>query len=304
MKMKFIDIVKKIVPNSDFIKIKSLIDYNHINGKNLRSFIFTQVLYKLTNTENILLSDCIEILQTAFLIVDDIMDDSTLRRNKPCWYLKTGIKSVYDGYYIISLIFKVLEYITLDNNLKYEIKKNFNDIIYKTCVGQCEDIMCPNISSWDDIIESINRGNYESICFKKTGYYTFYLPIKLAYILGEKKESEDLKGLCEVFGLYYQTYDDYLDYYPEKSGKIGFDIEDRKLTWIMCRIVDEGYNSKLIDYFNGKYTDEIKELATKQLGKYNEELFMLKERIENFKGDDMNWIIDILYEVSTKLIKI
>lgn len=35
---------------------------------------------------------CVEILQGLFLVLDDIMDVSTTRRGKPCWY-----KLVSDG---------------------------------------------------------------------------------------------------------------------------------------------------------------------------------------------------------------
>merc|ERR1740117_2219801 len=54
---------------------------------------------------------CLEFLQTAFLIADDIMDDSETRRGKPCWYRREDVQmiAVNDALLLESLVYKVLK---------------------------------------------------------------------------------------------------------------------------------------------------------------------------------------------------
>lgn len=34
---------------------------------------------------------CVELLQAYFLITDDLIDGSSMRRGKPCWYTLEGV---------------------------------------------------------------------------------------------------------------------------------------------------------------------------------------------------------------------
>eukprot|EP01083_Nonionella_stella_P108270 314667_1 len=54
----------------------------------------------------------IEALQSYFLVMDDIMDQSLTRRGVPCWYKhqNVGLKAVNDGSVIESLIFWLIHH--------------------------------------------------------------------------------------------------------------------------------------------------------------------------------------------------
>jgi farnesyl diphosphate synthase len=53
----------------------------------------------------------------------------------------------------------------------------------------------------------------------------------------EKLAAENLRRLFMDLGYYFQVQDDYLDVYgdPAQTGKIGTDIYDGKVTWLLCK---------------------------------------------------------------------
>lgn len=300
---ELLSLIQTLTPPDLYTRIKCIIDYNHIGGKRTRSDLFNRVLMEFTHSVNVPLSDCIELLQTALLIMDDVMDNSTMRRNKMCWYLVNGLKASYDGNFIISVIYKIIMSTITDEYIRYKIIDFLNEIIFMTCTGQCQDVLSRWMCSWRDVESEINRRNYENICYLKTSLYTFYLPIKLGYICTGKDEPANLKELCKLFGLHYQTYDDYLDFYPNKSGKRGSDIEDRKLTWMMCRIVSDGFDQQVLDYFNGKYTSQMKFKAFEYSRFCDDEISMICKNIEDLNCDELRYLINHFNVLTEKYVK-
>jgi len=64
---------------------------------------------------------------------------------------------------------------------------------------------------------------------------------------GGASSSEELaKKIGLELGQYFQVQDDFLDVYgdPKKTGKIGTDIEQRKLTWLMAKAVEKTTDEK------------------------------------------------------------
>ena len=79
--------------------MKGLFDYNVVNGKLNRGLFVVKAFQMISNQMKVEIKDeekhisrivgwILEILQTFAVIVDDIMDRSTTRRGKPCWYTK------------------------------------------------------------------------------------------------------------------------------------------------------------------------------------------------------------------------
>lgn len=79
-----------------YLHLKEMIDYNVSNGKMIRSLCFIEAVEIINQTiEQPLILEkvtrlglIIEFIQSYFLIIDDIMDQSITRRGKLCWFRK------------------------------------------------------------------------------------------------------------------------------------------------------------------------------------------------------------------------
>lgn len=295
-----IEILKPYFTCEQILYIKELIEYNISGGKNIRSKLFLNTLNRLTPINHPNIAQCIEILQGSFCLIDDSMDNSTKRRNKDCWYIIHGIGVIRDGLLLINIINVILRE-SLSKNIYQKTINCFHEIILKTCLGQTQDILRNHCSSWDDLKKKINMINYEQICYGKSGYYTFYLPLKLAFICSEKGEPKNLRKASEVLGLLYQLQDDYLNFYPELSGKDESDIKERKLTWILCKIIEEGYDGEVLDYYNGGNEEIIRVKSQRYLSNFDQIEDEALKKIKEISDDcEMNAIINecmnILYK--------
>lgn len=82
--------------------LQNVIDYNVGTGKRNRARICWLAYRQLcpssesiTQDKNLqigILGYCLELMQSYFLIFDDIMDDSITRRGQICWYRKVNTK--------------------------------------------------------------------------------------------------------------------------------------------------------------------------------------------------------------------
>lgn len=95
------NIEMNIIENDNLIKpipvvqewLRRLLEYNVPCGKlnrGLSVVINYRLLQPNANEQSLqqarLLGWCLELFQTSFLLVDDIIDRSIIRRNRPCWY--------------------------------------------------------------------------------------------------------------------------------------------------------------------------------------------------------------------------
>ena len=97
-------------------RFEAMSDYNVPHGKKLRGLcVYESVLtilglsddWELDAVDDTNVDDrrrlveqakaigwCIEFMQASFLIADDIMDNSLVRRGQPCWYLNVYINEI------------------------------------------------------------------------------------------------------------------------------------------------------------------------------------------------------------------
>ncbi len=203
---------------------------------------------------------CIEWLQAAFLVWDDIMDESVTRRGQPCWFRnpKVEMVAINDGLVLECQIYSMLKKHCKTHTGYAELLEMFHEITYKTASGQLLDLITAPIGEVD--LSKYTEEAYMRIVTYKTAYYTFYLPAAAAmHLSGVTDPAAFAKAneICEKLGQFFQIQDDYLDCYgdPAVIGKIGTDIQDNKCGWLVVqalkrcsaeqrKIIEENYGKK------------------------------------------------------------
>lgn len=180
---------------------------------------------------------CVELLQTFFLMCDDVMDGSVTRRGQLCWYKQEGVGllAINDGLYLESAVYHLLKLHFHGKPCYAEFVELFLDVTRKTVYGQTMDLL----STPPKTKLNLNRftpERYANIIKYKTAYYSFSLPVRLAmYLAGitDKRSHRDAEAILLKMGHFFQVQDDYLDCYgsAEVTGKIGTDIQDGKCSW-------------------------------------------------------------------------
>ena len=208
--------------------------YKRQKGKDIRKLlcnIFGKLLgIKNENIEliNNIINDC----HNASLVIDDIEDNSELRRNMPCAHIKYGIPlSLNAGYYSI---FKTLNEIV--NNFTQQTTNKIIEYLFLIHEGQGMDIYYTQ----QKIIPSLEE--YEKMMIYKTG---FVFLINLELLMDKstnvimKKHYEKIKNVLIKFSMFFQIRDDYINLTDSEYWKIkGF-----------CQDFDEEKISYLITYF-------------------------------------------------------
>ncbi|XP_037715045.1 farnesyl pyrophosphate synthase [Drosophila subpulchrella] len=220
-----------------------VLQYNVPRGKKNRG-ILTVLTYKnlvpaqdLT-PENIKLAQylgwCVEMLQSFFIISDDVMDNSTTRRGQPCWHKveNVGMTAINDALMIENAMYAILKMHFSHLDCYVALMELFHEITYITTCGQSLDQLNSN-----RCVSEFTMENYKAIVENKTAYYTFYLPFAIALHLAGYKDAEAFrqsKTILLEMGNFFQVQDDFLDCFgnPEVTGKIGTDIQDNKCSWL------------------------------------------------------------------------
>ena len=136
--------------------------YTELKGKNIRKYISNKLgVYLGINSKDVdNIDEIINIIHNASLVVDDIQDNSLLRRNNPCAHIKYGMPlSINAGYYSF---FKSLY--EIQNNFDEKTSRKITEYICFVHEGQGMDIYYTQNKIIPDIKE------YEKMMIYKTGY--------------------------------------------------------------------------------------------------------------------------------------
>eukprot|EP00249_Psilotum_nudum_P004200 c17743_g1_i2 orf=173-1252(+) len=227
--------------------VERMLDYNVPGGK-LNRGLSVLDSFKLLKNEELsenetflacALGWCIEWLQAYFLVLDDIMDNSIIRRGQPCWFRvpKVGIIAVNDGVLLRNHIFRILKAHFCTKPYYIDLVELFNEVEFQTASGQMLDLITTPAGEVN--LSKYVMPTYLQIVQYKTAYYSFYLPVACALLMaGENlKKFDSAKHILVQMGTYFQVQDDYLDCFgdPEVIGKIGTDIEDTKCSWLIVQ---------------------------------------------------------------------
>ncbi len=193
------------------------------SGKRLRPLI---VLYSALSLgyekrdKSLLLGCIVELIHTASLLHDDIVDDATLRRGRPSANNIYGTKpAVLGGDYLYSLAFNMV----LDFDVA--IAKVISKAAYLLAEGEIKEIECA-------FKADINRDEYYDIIYKKTAVLLEASSIS-GCLLADGAYRDAFEQYGKSLGFAFQIKDDCLDYESENEslGKnAGIDLKEGKIT--------------------------------------------------------------------------
>ena len=212
---------------SDVNLVQKMSDYHlKTGGKKLRALLTlgsAKMCGYLKGGRDINLAACVELIHSATLLHDDVIDVSDVRRGKKTINFIWGNKSsILAGDYLLSRCFEMM---VEDGNL--EILKLLSSTSAKIAQGE---ILQLQHKGEVDMLEEI----YLKIISDKTASL-FSAATKVGALLANKenKECEALEFYGKNLGLTFQIADDTLDYNSEVKffgKKIGNDFFEGKIT--------------------------------------------------------------------------
>jgi len=243
MKMKINDAVSSEIKDlEDFLKksinsdigLATEVTSHLVNsgGKRIRPLIciLTAKAFGYDGKELIQLASAIELLHTATLIHDDVVDESTSRRGKESIHKKwDNAHGVLVGDFVYSKAFQLMAGLT--NSRIIKILADSTNIISEGEVLQLS-LKSRDLISEDDYFEIIGRKTAE--LFKASS--------ESAAVLSEAslQEVESAGDFAFSLGMAFQIQDDLLDYFgnEEITGKkIGKDFQEGKITLPLLRAI-------------------------------------------------------------------
>jgi len=213
--------------NSDVGLVQKMTNYHiQTGGKRLRALLTlgsAKLCKYLKGGRDINLAACVELIHTATLMHDDVIDVSSVRRGKKTINSIWGNQSsILVGDYLLSRCFEMM---VEDGNL--EVLKLLSSTSSK--IAQGEILQLQHKGDIDMLEET-----YLKIISTKTAVL-FSASTKVGAILANKKNNEKdaLEFYGKNLGLTFQIADDILDYNSELKlfgKKIGNDFYEGKIT--------------------------------------------------------------------------
>src|ERR1700722_3607445 len=224
---------------SDLKKLNEKLTKSFYGGKMLRGTLVKlgyELFAKKPSSEIIKPAIAWEILHTALLIHDDIIDQSPLRRGKPAVHIAKnehyGVsQAICLGDLGITIAVKLLS----ESNFPIEIKNRatnyFLQIITETILGEMLDV---------EISQRQKRTEKQimNIHTMKTANYTIVGPLTLGALLAGARDNEleKIKRFGKPLGIAFQIQDDILGIFGDEKtvGKsTTSDIEENKSTLLI-----------------------------------------------------------------------
>lgn len=259
---------------------KLLSDYPFRKGKGLRPAILLSIARAIGGVAQcaLLSGAALEMYHNAFLIHDDIEDDSEIRRGKDTLHGLIGTPraiNIGDATNVLALSFLLENLSTIGVTKSLYVMHEVENMARQSVEGQAMELDWIANNTF-----GLTDSDYFTMCAKKTCWYTFIAPCRIGYITGcndweEQNAVDHLVQLTEFgmsLGIAFQIQDDLLNILGDvkKYGKeINGDIYECKRTIMLNHLILHSGSSK----------DHIKEIITKprKLKKEKEIKFILNE---------------------------
>lgn len=182
---------------------------------------------------------CVEMLQSYFLILDDIMDGSPVRRGRPSWHTVPGVglRAINDALFLEKAVLWVIRRRLGHLRCYLALSELFQESDLRTVLGQGLDML-----SQKSTLEGFGADRYWAIVTYKAAFYSFVLPVRAGMLLAGVEDPglhAQAQQAAVLLGRVFQVQDDYIDCFgdPEVTGKVGTDIVDGKCSWLAVQAV-------------------------------------------------------------------
>ncbi len=215
-------------------------------GKRWRPTLFLLVIDALGEDSKKFLDFAVipEVIHNGTIMVDDVEDDSTFRRGKPCTHRIFGIDiavNTGNAMYFLPLLSLIKNKDKLPTKIFNKIYEIYTKEMISISLGQAMDI------AWHRglaNVDLITEAQYLQMCAYKTGTLA-RMAAKIAAVLANADENvvEKIGRFAEAVGVAFQIQDDILDLtseeFAEKKGGCGQDITEGKRTLMVIHTLEK-----------------------------------------------------------------
>lgn len=229
-------------------------DYPERKGKYLRPTLVILACEALGETKEKArkTAAAMQMSEEWILLLDDLMDNSTLRRGKPTHHRLYGIEHAA---LTVSVLQNITTSILLENEFILGHKKTLkilteiDKMIMRTAQGQSFEMQWTKQQRFD-----LSEEDSLFMIDSKTSYYSIAGPLRLGALVAGASDSQ--LDLLSEFGIYlgraFQLIDDILGVTSDFDGKkqAGGDIYEGKFTILLCHLLkklNESESSKVIN---------------------------------------------------------
>jgi geranylgeranyl pyrophosphate synthase len=205
-----------------------------------------------------------EVIHNGTLVIDDIEDNSEIRRGKPCTYkifqMDIAVNAGNAMYYL-PLLPLMAQRTKLSSEVQRDVYEVYVQEMINLSMGQAMDIAWHRgIANADDLTEE----DYLQMCAYKTGTLA-RMAAKMAAVMSEANKHlvEKLGRFAESIGVAFQMQDDILDLtgeeFAKSKGCVGGDITEGKrslLAIYTLKVAKPVDKKRLIEILNIHTSDQ------------------------------------------------
>lgn len=190
-------------------------------------------------TDVLNLAACVELLHSASLLHDDLIDDSDTRRGHQTAFKRFGsVVSVMSGDFMLARLLQALATMQASPELIHA----FGQTASLICEGE---VLQFQVAAYSDY----SYQNYWQVIHGKTAALTELATLAPALLLGASADEQDaLRTFGREYGMAFQLQDDLLDLLSDetKLGKpVGSDLREGKATYPLLLLLDTPAGSEV-----------------------------------------------------------
>lgn len=256
--------------------LDQILEYSMRPSKRIRgslcAYIYDSSVSAHLTQEGLKAGAAIELMQNYLLIIDDVMDQSVIRRGLPAIHelyatdMSLGSRREAEMIALLTgLLVQHIAVITMhDIDLPAENVLRASQVMQRhiaiTELGQIDD-MKMSIKNYKDISDNDLLRKYE----QKSSYYSFVNPIESALLLADRDPSLAMKD-SEKYGIpagvAFQLRDDWLGIFGDvqKTGKSNLDdIREGKYTYMVheaLKVASDDQREKIVSILSNDRADK------------------------------------------------